>query len=1209
MFGSSMLKRPALGQAAPLGTLYDARNDSFVGISILKENLPEEAIKMTQTHSMDVKIRRSNTYKEKFNHMGMEAGLSASFLAGLVDVEGSGKFLKDKARGSMFTQVSLCYDTTTVEESLNFSSMKDYLQFDRFKAEYATHVVTSIAWGAKCIVTAQYKLSREEDRGHFSGRLEAKLATLGVGGGGLTDISVEKGKGDLQSQFELTVYGDVLAQGGFLPTDIESAKQFLAKVPEYIASQNGGKGKPLLYTLMPIQMITMFFQLPIKVDDIIVQLSYECLEKFVQLFDEVRMAQQKLTEYHTRVQNHRFCLPPTYIRDVTDQLGGLNAAESNLKSRYAATLKEVRAGAADAAKLWKLHEKFSGGDFAPEKLASMAHMYTEKLDFVDLVETAGATYIGYQRSLATELMKHTAENAKTNKKTVVFVVDCDATGHQLEKVHITHRRGGRMITEDLLEYQKLMSDNCLMEYSKEHLDRSQTSKPITRKAVKIPCPNLYCQPSPPTDWICFTCHAPVEFGHVDDFLYCECGRCHYKHWGFKCKSEKHDLTFAKYDDTKLRTLLEALEPFEELNILILGETGVGKSTWINAFINYITFDSLREAMNAGDLKYAIPFSFSTQRGDNNGTLVPTTIKYGSSEDENNSSLGESATQRTIVHAVLIGETRVRLIDTPGIGDTRGVDQDKKNMEDILATLAQYPKIHGILILIPPNTTRLSTMFQFCIKELLTHLHRNAVRNMVFGFTNTGPDLKPGDTFTPLNTILSKYKEANLQLAHRTVYCFESESFRYLAAHKKGFDMGRYDGNASSWQWSVDECERLIAHFQSISPHLVESTISLNQARQIVLQLARPMAKITEIIKSTIAVNKDDLEDLKTKNLNKADLEKKLTVAKHVLAPEALPMPRTVCTNSKCIDYHRDVESEEVAIVYKTICHDGCSARGLIKSLRTCSAIRAIRGTCKICEHHVNEHMHIAYELRPKTEIVINQDVAKLLEEGETSIAAQKQLIEIKEQKVKEFLGEHDKIQEAACQFSLFLKRNSIAAYNDATIDYLDQQIREETGKVTFGGGKRDRLDRLEASRREHEEMVKTLEESMKLGDGGEPMNENGVQDTLGNLYKLPHYGKILKDIKRVVDHTQEASCREKSYSTRAGSHWVSKSVSKKVENGSKPAYRQWPFDTTIVEYAEVGQEGCGKLPSSAPGDARLRLSRPIEQAGIVRVETAPVATS
>ena len=112
--------------------------------------------------------------------------------------------------------------------------------------------------------------------------------------------------------------------------------------------------------------------------------------------------------------------------------------------------------------------------------------------------------------------------------------------------------------------------------------------------------------------------------------------------------------------------------------------------------------------------------------------------------------GQSATQKTLVHSVQIGNYAVRLFDTPGIGDTRGAAQDTENMADILSVLSNYEKLHGILILLKPNNSRLTLMFRFCIKELLTHLHRDATQNMVFGFTNTrGSNYKPGDTFAPL----------------------------------------------------------------------------------------------------------------------------------------------------------------------------------------------------------------------------------------------------------------------------------------------------------------------------------------------------------------------------------------------------------------------------------------------------------------------------
>jgi predicted GTPase len=171
----------------------------------------------------------------------------------------------------------------------------------------------------------------------------------------------------------------------------------------------------------------------------------------------------------------------------------------------------------------------------------------------------------------------------------------------------------------------------------------------------------------------------------------------------------------------------------------LGETGVGKSTFINAFVNYLTFETLEESMKAEKLNWVIPCSFSTQimdRSNPDSAIQQIEVKVGSRDDERDGSKGASATQQTTVYPVTIGSSTIRLIDTPGIGDTRGIDFDRKNMADILSTLSSYDELHGVLILLKSNNARLTVTFSFCVKELLKHLHRSAAKNMVFGFTNT-----------------------------------------------------------------------------------------------------------------------------------------------------------------------------------------------------------------------------------------------------------------------------------------------------------------------------------------------------------------------------------------------------------------------------------------------------------------------------------------
>ncbi|CAF3166627.1 unnamed protein product [Rotaria sp. Silwood2] len=245
-----------------------------------------------------------------------------------------------------------------------------------------------------------------------------------------------------------------------------------------------------------------------------------------------------------------------------------------------------------------------------------------------------------------------------------------------------------------------------------------------------------------------------------------------------------------------------------INILLFGESGVGKSTFINAFANYLYFQTLDQAQQEKPI-VIIPVSFTMTINDIFDEKI---IKFGDIDsNENHNNLGQSVTQKCQCYVFDISQDKkLCIIDTPGFGDTRGDNQDNLNMEEIFSFLHNIPYLNGICLLFKPEILELHPYFYSCFTQLFDYFGENIRDYIIFCFTNARSTFfAPGNTRTLLKTFFDSFPIKNIPFEKNNTFCFDSEAFRYLVALQNSieFDPNERNELEQSWLRSVIESKR------------------------------------------------------------------------------------------------------------------------------------------------------------------------------------------------------------------------------------------------------------------------------------------------------------------------------------------------------------------------------------------------------------------
>ena len=170
--------------------------------------------------------------------------------------------------------------------------------------------------------------------------------------------------------------------------------------------------------------------------------------------------------------------------------------------------------------------------------------------------------------------------------------------------------------------------------------------------------------------------------------------------GSKFIKEENEITFYKYPSIEFK----GIDLATCKTLMVVGQTGSGKTTLLNSLVNFIV-----------------------------GIELDDPIRYIIIEE--NEHIDQSKSQTSTVNAYYIkkhGEyPPLRIIDTPGFGDTRGIEYDKNITKLIKTKFAEkFDSINAICFVAQSSNARLTVNQKFIFSEIMNLFGKDVAENFI-----------------------------------------------------------------------------------------------------------------------------------------------------------------------------------------------------------------------------------------------------------------------------------------------------------------------------------------------------------------------------------------------------------------------------------------------------------------------------------------------
>ena len=396
-------------------------------------------------------------------------------------------------------------------------------------------------------------------------------------------------------------------------------------------------------------------------------------------------------------------------------------------------------------------------------------------------------------------------------------------------------------------------------------------------------------------------------------------------------------TVKYYSEEALSYIGSLWHPYK---MLVIGEVGSGKTSFVNLLCNSKLIEELGKGVDAAKLEQIMRY--------NDLMIEDLTLRAMASK-----------TREAKSYEAEIYRMRMTVIDTPGFGDSRGLEQDKENVKQIIDALKYQDYINCVCLVINGRQSRMSASLKYILSEITAIMPKEVFDNIIIVFTNTADSLDCDFNVRELDDYFGKKLEHIFYIENP--YC-KIEKAKQKATQLSPSQITRSFGKSfEDTTKSLHSIQKTIKDFPDV--HTLTFTRLYNQKQEKerdVIIILISYDQQTELEKRIKAAENEVDAALKSKRLS-TDFKTKREVDVYRAVPTPDKRHNTLCGASGCYSN----------------CHIPCYLPKSYEEEKF-KQCRAMGGTdkCQVCGHSYRHHYHneVVFEKVTEREDFLDEEV-------------------------------------------------------------------------------------------------------------------------------------------------------------------------------------------------------------------------------------------